>query len=71
MRKWYTEIKAVDPKTGHLLTWTGPNIEAPSQQLAQEYCETRGMGYLRVTEHWVIEEIDENTGKKTTFEHYN
>lgn len=61
----------MDPKTGRLLTWEGPYIEAPSQQLSQEYCETHGMGYLRVTEHWLVEEIDEETGEKTTFEHYN
>lgn len=71
MRKWCTEIKAVDPKTGNLLAWSGPYIEAPSQQLAQEYCDSHGLGYLRVTEFWAVEEIDEETGEKTTFEHYN
>jgi len=71
MRKWCTEIKALDPKTKHLLTWSGPYIEAPSQQLAQQYCDTHGMGYIRVTEYWLVEEIDDHLGDISTFEHYN
>lgn len=71
MRNWYTEIIAMDALTGKILTWAGPYIEAPSQELAQQYCETHGLGYVHVTEYWVVEEIEQETGRITRFEHYN
>lgn len=71
MRKWYTQVIAKDPKDQEIKIWDGPYIEAPTQELAQQYCDTNGLGYVHVTPTWVVEEIDEHTGKKTIYEHIN
>jgi len=47
MKKWLTEVKAVDKK-GDMKTYGGPDVEAPSWELAQEYCEQNGLGYCKV-----------------------
>jgi hypothetical protein len=49
MRFYTTEIKAINPKTGELCTWAGPNIEAISFSDAQEYCDNNYLGYCKVT----------------------
>jgi len=71
MRKWYTQVIAKDPKTQEIKIWAGPYIEAPTQKLAQEYCEANGLGYVQVTPTWVVEEIDEETDNIEVFEHLN
>jgi hypothetical protein len=48
MRKWSTEIRAIDPRTGELCNWIGPTIDAPSWVLAQRYCDRNELGYCRV-----------------------
>ena len=48
MKKWATKIIAVDRRDGEIYDWCGPNIEAPSEKLAQEYCDANGMGYCFV-----------------------
>ncbi|WP_212005765.1 hypothetical protein [Chitinophaga sp. HK235] len=55
MRTWETIIRATDPVTGELKTFGGPNIQAPSQQLAHEYCQANGMGYCRIGNEIVAE----------------
>ncbi len=44
---WATEIKALCPHRGELLTWGGPQIEALTKDEAQQWCD-ENMGYLRV-----------------------
>ena len=49
MKKIYvTLINAVDPKTGLLCHWVGPDIEAESFDDAVKYCQENGLGYCRV-----------------------
>lgn len=48
MKKWATKIIAVDWRDGEVYDWCGPDIEAPSEKLAQEYCDKNGMGYCKV-----------------------
>lgn len=48
MKKWCTEIKALDAKTGEMKTWVGDTVEAPTWYMAQEWCNNN-KGYLRVS----------------------
>ena len=52
MKHWSTEIKAKSPINGQMSTYAGPDIKAPTLELAQEYCEKNGLGYC-----WVIGEL--------------
>lgn len=62
-----TTILAVDPKSGELLSWDGPNIEAISKQLARHYCDTHGLGYLKI-EGIVVAEVDQKSVKSSHFD---
>lgn len=48
MTLYTTIIRAINPKTGQLCTWQGPNIDAISPKLADEYCQQNGLGYCEV-----------------------
>ena len=50
-----TIIKAVDPQTGELKTWGGPNIPALTRKGARKYCDTHGLGYCEVSDKLVSE----------------
>lgn len=63
MKIWVTEIKALDANSGEIKTWCGDNVEAPTWELAQEWCDVN-KGYLRV----VGELVAEIPCKKGTFE---
>lgn len=67
MKKWGTEIFAKCPITGDFKTYCGPNIKAPTKQLAFEWCQNNGLGYLHITDE-VIAEIDAKTGDINDFE---
>lgn len=54
MKRWTTELTATD-REGNLFTWVGQVITAPSWQLAEEYCEKNGLGYLRITGELIAE----------------
>lgn len=43
-----THIQAIDPKTGNMTTWSGPDVPAISFSDAQDYCERNGLGYCKV-----------------------
>lgn len=47
MRKWATEIQALDARTGKMKTWIGEYVEAPTWALAQQWCN-ENKGYLKV-----------------------
>jgi len=49
MKKYCTEIRAIDPKTGELKTWAGPNVPGVSFATARQYCRKNGLGYCKVT----------------------
>lgn len=58
MRTFCTEFKAILVENGEIRTFGGPNIQAPSWQLAQEWCHENA-GHLLVTGE-LIEEIPLN-----------
>lgn len=45
MRLFSTYIKAINPNTGELCTFCGPNIEGPSAQWVRDYCDNSGIGW--------------------------
>lgn len=55
MKTWCTEIRAINPVTGELTTFCGPNIQAPSWALAEEYLQNNGLGYCRIDGELVAE----------------
>lgn len=54
MKRWVTEFKAEDSRTGDLKTYGGPYIEAPTAELAQEWCYENA-GHLRVIGELIME----------------
>lgn len=54
MRRWATEIRAIHPYTGHLVTWEGDVVLAPTMKLAQDWCDTH-KGYLKVIGELIAE----------------
>ena len=54
MKQWVTEFRALDARTGELKTWCGPNISAPTLQLAQQWC-CDNAGHLQVVGELVME----------------
>ncbi len=50
-----TTIKAIDPQTGEMKTWGGPNIPAITRKGARKYCDTHGLGYCEVSDKLVAE----------------
>jgi len=52
---WTTSVKAINPKTGELILWMGPNVPGYNKEDAQRYCNMNEMGYLKV-ENLVIKE---------------
>jgi len=55
MKKWVTEIKAIDPMTNEPKKWMGPYITAPTMEDAIEYCQKNGLGYCKVTGQLISE----------------
>jgi len=45
MKTFSTYIKAINPNTGELCTFSGTPIQAPSKQWAREYCDNSGIGW--------------------------
>lgn len=62
MKKWIAEIIAIDPSDGELKRWMAHEyIEAPTQQLAQEWCDENERGYYHITDELLsIVETDED-----------
>lgn len=54
MKKWVTEFRAKDARTGEMKTWSGENVEAPSFYLAQKWCYDN-RGYLIVIGELIAE----------------
>lgn len=55
MNLYTTEIYAICPTTGDLKLWAGPHVPGISFADAQNYCETNGLGYCKVTGKLVAE----------------
>jgi hypothetical protein len=59
MNLYTTQIAAVDPLTGKLCFWCGPNVPGVSFQDAEAYCQRNGLGYCKV-HGLLVAEIDEH-----------
>ena len=55
MRMWVTEIKAIDPITGELKLWSGPNVPGINYEDAERYCQQNELGYCCVLGELVAE----------------
>lgn len=58
MKRWATEIIAIDPADGELKTWAGPQILAWSREHAEHIIQNSGLGFCRLL-GTVEEEIEE------------
>ena len=76
MNHYTTEIEAINPLTGLITLWCGPNIPAISFSDAEDYCQRNGLGYCRVT-GLLMEEIPTmrdgtaDRSKKVSYENLN
>lgn len=68
MKKWVTEIKALDPKTGEMKSWSGPEVQGISAMDAEQYCQNNGLGYCKVIGELVVEIPCEKGTYKPDFE---
>ncbi|GAA4778961.1 hypothetical protein GCM10023231_02010 [Olivibacter ginsenosidimutans] len=69
MKKWVTEIIAMDPDTNELKKWLGPYITAPTWQDAEIYCQENGLGYCKISGQLISEFLAYRTeGKQTGLE---
>lgn len=53
MKKWATEFTAPDARTGEMKTWGGEDVEAPTWDLAQQWCYDN-RGHLKVVGELVV-----------------
>lgn len=67
MKKWLTEIEALDGRTGEFKKWGGPNVPGLTAQDATEYCHDNGLGYCKVIGE-LIAEVDLDTSQITDYE---
>ncbi len=63
MKLWVTEIQALEGCTGEMKKWAGEHVQAPTYELAQQWCD-KNKGYLKV----VGELVEEIPCKEGTFE---
>lgn len=54
MRLFCTEIRAQRASDGEMRTYAGPNIPAPTEELAQQWCD-ENQGYLKVIGELIAE----------------
>jgi hypothetical protein len=54
MKYWVTEFKAIRASDGLLIKYCGPHIQAPSFELAQEWCN-ENRNYLTVIGELIAE----------------
>ena len=61
MKKWVTEIRAIDPTDGEIKRYSGPWAFGDTLAEAVRYCQENGMGYAMPVGEFV-EEVDPNAG---------
>lgn len=55
MRTYTTEIQALDPETGEMKSWAGPNVPGITLKDAENYCQQNGLGYCKINGELVAE----------------
>lgn len=55
MKLWVTEIRAIDPRTGGMKKWCGPNVPGINLIDAERYCQENGLGYCKVIGELIAE----------------
>lgn len=70
MNQYTTTLLAIDSNDGIIKQWVGEIIEAPSFELAEQYLQLNGKGYLTIMGK-LVSTIDEQTGNKISFENLN
>lgn len=55
MKTYSTSIRAIDPLTGEMKTWAGPNVPGIAFFDAERYCQQNGLGYCKVDGELVSE----------------
>lgn len=56
MKTFCTEIQAIDPRNGELISWSGPRVQALTWGLAEEYLQIQGLGYARIIGEFIQEQ---------------
>ena len=56
MKTFCTEIQAIDPRSGELISWCGPRVQALTWGLAEEYLQIQGLGYARIIGEYIQEQ---------------
>ena len=67
MKTFTTIIRAIDPESLTLKTYSGPNIQALNFQDAQDYCNINGLGYCKVDGELISEIPCKNDGVTPDF----
>lgn len=60
VKTWATEILALDPLTGWLTRYIGPNVRGRTRDEATQFCQVNGLGYCRVTNEFIAEFDDDD-----------
>ena len=55
MKRYSTQIKAINPQTQELVCWAGPNVVGVSVSDAQKRCNNNGLGYCEVIGELIAE----------------
>jgi hypothetical protein len=55
VKRWCTEIKAIDPSDQVMKTWCGPNVPGETEDQARKYCDDNGLGYCKIIGELVCE----------------
>jgi hypothetical protein len=55
MKQFLTEIDAINPATGEMCKWCGPNIPALTWSMAEKHCQENGLGYCKVIGELIAE----------------
>ena len=56
-KRYMTLIQAINPKTGKIDTFMGPNVIAYSKREANNFCQNNGLGYCVIGDE-IIDEIN-------------
>ncbi len=67
MKIWLTEIRAINPVTGHLTTYCGDEIEAITKEEAQIKLNNSERSYMKIVGELVCE-VSHNTDQRIDYD---